>query len=437
MRIETSATGKTESSVRPLSVDSDELPDVEKNVSRRGFIGATGIASLLAAMGAGSDAALRGLFGRGLLPVAMADDQSTPPAVDGKPDISVLVEHPVSGEFAPHLLDDDVTPTARHYVRNNGGLSSIASSMNATDWSLTIDGEVDHALSLSLDDLKKMPSVTMPLVIECAGNGRAFFEPPVRGNPWTTGAVGCSEWTGVRLADLLKRAGLKKSAVYTAHFGDDPPLGQAEAFSRGVPIEKAMEPHTLVAYAMNGKPIPALHGFPVRLVVPGWIASCSQKWLNRIWIRDREHDSQKMKDYSYRVPKQPVAPGTRPKREDMVIATSLKVKSMVTRPAANANLRAGESVAVAGHAWAGDRVVTKVLVSADYGVSWQEAKLTPPANRYAWSRFEATMKLPNAGYYEIWARAFDEAGDAQPFRQPWNPKGYLGNVVHRVPVMVG
>lgn len=414
----------------------EDLERFDAHVTRRGFLGSSGAVALLATLGAGADAALRGLFGRGLIPVAMAEDAPARVTVEGKPDMDVLVERPTSGEFAPHLLDDDVTPTARHYVRNNGGYLT-ESERDVTEWRLTIDGEVNNPLKLSLDELRNMPSVTMPLVLECAGNGRAFFEPPVRGNPWHHGAVACSEWTGVRLRDLLERAGLKKSAVYTAHYGDDPPLGSAEPFSRGVPIAKAMEPHTLVAYAINGKPLPAIHGFPARLVVPGWCGSCSQKWLTRIWIRDREHDSQKMVEYAYRVPAFPVVPGSRPKPEDMRVATAVRVKSMITRPAADATVGVGDNVRVAGHAWAGDRRVVKVNLSTDYGVTWREAKLQPGPNRYAWSRFEATIPFDKPGYYEIWARAFDDAGDAQPFRQPWNPKGYLGNVIHRVAVRVG
>ncbi len=410
----------------------DDLRRFDAFVSRRGFLGASG-AALLSALGA--DAAFEGLFGRGLLPMAMADAPASSD-VDGKPGMILHVTHPVSGEFPPHMLDDDITPTQRHYVRNNGGIPDRATSGDTRGWQLTIDGEVESPLSLSFDELRAMPSVTMPLLIECAGNGRAFFDPPVRGNPWQHGAIACSEWTGVRLRDLLHRAKLKPSAKHTAHFGDDPPLGQAEPFSRGIPIDKAMEEHTLVAFAMNGKPLSPLNGFPVRLVVPGWVGSSSQKWLNRIWIRDREHDSQKMTGYSYRIPKAPVAPGSRPRKEDMQIVTSVLVKSMITRPGPDTISKAGQAIDVAGHAWAGDRGIAKVLVSADYGVHWIETKLTPPPNPYAWSRFEARLRIQQSGYHEIWARAFDEAGDAQPFRQPWNPKGYIGNVIHRVPIHI-
>jgi DMSO/TMAO reductase YedYZ molybdopterin-dependent catalytic subunit len=342
----------------------------------------------------------------------------------------------VNGEFPPHLLDDDVTPIQRHFVRNNGLLPERATKQDPHGWSLTLDGEVHNTLKLSLEELMQMPSATLQACIECGGNGRANFDPPVRGNPWDRGAIGCSEWTGVRLRDLLERAGLKDTAVYTAHYGADPQLGTAPPFSRGIPIDKAMEEHTLVAYRMNGKPLHALNGYPVRVVVPGWIGSASEKWLERIWIRDQVHDSKKMSGYSYRIPKHPVVPGSRPPEQDMKILTAWQIKSLITAPAAASKFSTGHPIAVRGHAWAGENEVEKVMLSTDYGISWKHATLTQPANKYAWYHFESEVSLPGKGYYEVWARAFDKQGNAQPFRQPWNPKGYLGNVIHRVPVRV-
>ena len=417
----------------------EDLDIFDEVVTRRRFLGNAGAATaggLLAAFGTGPSAAVRGLFGRGLIPISWYQEGKERPRIPGKPEMTVLVSQPINGEFAPHLLDDDVTPTGRHFVRNNGSVPHRAQDRDPQGWKLRIDGEVSKTIEIGLDELRGMPSVTLPLLIECGGNGRALFDPNVRGNQWSRGAVACSEWTGVRLRDVLRRVGLKESAVYTAHYSEDPPLGRAEPFSRGVPIEKAMEEHTIVAYRMNGKDLDPLNGYPVRLVVPGWIGSCSQKWLNRIWIRDKVHDSQKMKGYSYRVPAYPVKPGTRPPESDMVIATSWVVKSMITRPTAGDAFSAGKKVPVSGHAWAGDAAVSKVLVSTDYGIRWKEATLKAPPNRYAWYRWESEVSFEGKGYFEIWARAFDDEGGAQPIRQPWNPKGYLGNVIHRLPIEV-
>ena len=404
-------------------------------VTRRRFLTTLGKGAALALLtfGAGPQAAARGLFGRGLLPSAW---EHVPDAPLPKPDMIVHGAQPFNGEFPPHLLDDPVTPTARHFVRNNGAIPERAHRKDLHGWTLRVDGEVRHALDLSLADLFCFPQVTMQVVVECAGNGRSLFTPPVGGTPWLRGAVACSEWTGVRLRDLLEAAGVTDRAVYVASFGEDAPPDGGEPFSRGIPLAKARDEHTLVALAMNGDPLPAAHGFPARLLVPGWIGSAMQKWLRRIWVRDRVHDSAKMAGYSYRVPAYPAAPGVKPAPEDMRIATAWVIKSLITRPRAEREVTRGEPVQVGGHAWAGENRVTQVLVSTDFGITWRETHLTTPANRYAWYHWQTRLTFEQRGYYEVWARAFDDTGAAQPFRQPWNPKGYLGNVIHRVPVLV-
>lgn len=415
-----------------------DLDRFDEVTSRRKFLGQLGALGALATFGAGTEATMQGLFGRGLIPQAMAEEaDAAVKEIPGKPGMLVHNVRPINGEFVPHMLDDDITPTARHFVRNNGLVPESAMNRDAQGWTLTIDGEVHTPLELTLDDLKAMDSVTLPMLIECGGNGRANFEPAVRGNPWDRGAVGCAEWTGVPLRDILKKAGLKDSAVYTAHYGADPQLGNAEPFSRGVPIDKAMDKYTIVAYQMNGKDLDPLNGFPVRLVVPGWVGSCSQKWLTRIWVRDQEHDAKKMLGYSYRVPAYPVIPGEVPPKEDMVIAKDWRIKSMITNLEPNSKFAVGQKIPVSGHAWAGENKVDKVYVSTDYGITWKKAKLNRAPNKYAWQRFSSDVSFSGKGYYEIWARAFDNDGNAQPFRQPWNPKGYLGNVIHRVPVLIG
>ena len=412
--------------------DPDDVNRFDVVASRRRFFGQAGALAALAGFGAGIDTVLYGLFGRGLIPVAWAAEAE----ILGKPGMLVHNTRPVNGEFPPHLLDDDITSSPRHFVRNNGLVPDRAKSKDILGWKLTMDGEVHQKLELSMADLRGMPSVTMPALVECGGNGRGNFVPKVRGNPWDRGAVACSEWTGVPLRELLNRAGLKDSAVYTAHYGEDPPIGKNPPFSRGIPIDKAMEAHTLIAYQMNGKDLTALNGYPCRLVVPGWIGSCSEKWLNRIWIRDQVHDSKKMKGYAYRVPKYPVIPGSKPPKSDMAIATAWKIKSLITRPQADAKFAIGQAIKVRGHAWAGEDKVRKVLVSTDYGLTWKKAKLTRPPAKYAWYTWESEASFGGKGYYEIWARAYDNKGSTQPVRQPWNPKGYLGNVIHRIPVLV-
>ncbi len=411
--------------------DIDRLEEIS---ARRRFLGQLSALGALTALGAGSEAVLD----RGIIPQAWAEEaDKSVKEVAGKPGMLVHNERPINGEFVPHLLDDDITPTERHFVRNNGLVPDRAMNRDAQGWTLKVDGEVHTPLELTLADLKAMESISLPMLIECGGNGRANFEPRVRGNPWDRGAVGCSQWTGVPLRDILQKAGLKNSAVYTAHYGDDPSISAAAPFSRGIPIDKAMDKYTIVAYQMNGKDLDPLNGFPVRLVVPGWVGSCSQKWLSRIWVRDKVHDSKKMTGYAYRVPKYPVVPGSKPPESDMEIATAWRIKSMITNLEPNSKFAIGQKTPVAGHAWAGENKVDKVYVSTDYGVSWQKTKLRRAPNKYSWQRFETDVTFKGKGYYEIWARAFDDDDNAQPFQQPWNPKGYLGNVIHRVPVLVG
>ncbi len=197
-----------------------------------------------------------------------------------------------------------------------------------------------------------------------------------------------------------------------------------------------MDPHTIVAYAMNGADIPIHHGYPARIVAPGWAGSVSQKWLTRIWVRQQEHDGPGMTGLSYRMPRHPVAPGTEVPPEDMMVMGSMIVKSVVSFPEAGVEVAAGRPFEVRGHAWAGDDQVASVAVSTDFGASWQEATVSPPPNRYSWQRWRADVTLPLTGYYEVWARATDNLGRTQPMVVPgWNPRGYLNNAAHRIHVM--
>ncbi len=402
---------------------------------RRQFLKATGIAAIATVM----SVPFARFFPEGLQPVGLAHAAGADmDAYAFKDQLTLLNDRPINAETAAHLLDDDVTPANRLFVRNNGAVPEHALAMDASGWTLTVDGEVETPLELSLDDLKSnFETVTRRLVLECGGNGRAFFVPGASGNQWTTGAVGCPEWTGVRMRDVLNAAGVKPSAVYTGHYGNDPHLsGDPEkiAISRGIPIEKALEEDALIAWAMNGEDLPAIHGFPLRTVVPGYPGSASQKWLTRIWVRDQEHDGPKMGGYSYRLPAYPVAPGTEVPTEDMVVMTTMPVKSLITSPATGTQL-GGRSVSVRGHAWA-DGEVAALHTSIDFGQTWQEAKLEAPANRYAWQRFTAEIDFPQAGYYEVWARATDAEGRMQPVTTPgWNPRGYGNNMVHRIAVL--
>lgn len=221
----------------------------------------------------------------------------------------VLNDKPWNMEAQAHLLNDRITPNNAMFIRNNGLLPE---EIDEKSWQLTIDGEsVNSPKSYSLSELKsKFPHYTYQLTLECGGNGRSEFNPPAKGNQWTIGAVSCAEWTGVRLRDVLNDAGVKDNAVYIGYHAADIHLSKnptKEPISRGVPIAKAMQDETLVAFAMNGRAIPLVHGFPVRLVAGGWPASVSGKWLTKISIRNKIHDGEKMGGSSYRVPCETVA----------------------------------------------------------------------------------------------------------------------------------
>ena len=242
--------------------------------------------------------------------------------------------------------------------------------------------------------------------------------------------------------EVLRAAGLKDTAKYTAHYGADPHLSgdpTKESLSRGMPIAKAMEEHGLIVWAMNGEPLPTIHGGPLRLVVPGWPGSLSHKWLTRIWIRDREHDGQGMTGTSYRVPNRPMIPGGKADEADFRILESMPVRSVVTNPPNGARLPAGtREVSLRGAAWAGDLTVSRVDLSRDFGATWTEAQLAPTHNRYDWHRWTARLSLPSDGYYEVWVRATDSQGRMQPhLAGNWNPQGYGGNAMHRVAILVG
>ncbi len=351
----------------------------------------------------------------------------------------VLNDKPWNIEAKAHLLDDKITPNKAMFIRNNG---LIPENIDVDNWTLTFDGEsVKQNKTYSLNDLKtKFKKYTYQLTLECGGNGRSEFDPPAKGNQWTIGAISCANWTGVRLKDVLEDVGIKDDAVYIGYHGADLHLTRdpnKEPISRGVPMKKALMHETLLAFQMNGKDIPLAHGFPLRLLAGGWPASVSGKWINRISVRNKEHDGEKMSGSSYRVPKNPVAPGAVVKDSDMSIIESMPVKSLITYPKSGAMLKLGTQLNIRGHAWAGELEVSKMMYSIDFGATWKTCSLEKPINRLAWQHFSAEIYFPKKGYYEVWAKAIDSLGTAQPMLVPgWNPKGYLNNACHRIAVKI-
>ena len=409
-------------------------------ITRRGFLQKSALAAMSFALG--GEMVFAEHFPEGMIPAALAYS-NTPFQLPGKhPELIVLNDRPVNAETPAHLLDPKLTPASLFFVRNNG-IPPEMEKINADTWTLTIEGEsARQKQTFTLPELKRrFENVTLQMALECGGNGRKEFNPPAKGNQWSVGAVGCAAWTGVRLRDVLQAVGLKSDAVYIGYYGKDThPSGDPskDPISRGVPMAKAMEAETLLAWDLNGAPLPWLNGYPLRLVVGGWPASCSGKWLERIVIRNKVHDGEKMGGQSYRVPCTPVAPGAKVADEDMCIIESMPVKSLITYPKTGAMIREGQRLPLRGHAWAGDLEVKAVHYSIDFGRSWQLCRLERPANRFAWQHWQAEATFPRKGYYEVWVRATDANGNMQPMLVPgWNPKGYLNNACHRIAIKVG
>jgi DMSO/TMAO reductase YedYZ molybdopterin-dependent catalytic subunit len=356
-----------------------------------------------------------------------------PTTTGGKRDMIVRSARPLDLEMPIEGFSDYITPIDRFFVRTH----VYAPRVDIGQWRLTVDGEVASNLTLTMDDLRRMPSVELVSVLECAGNGRGFYEPSMPGLQWGNGAVGNGRWRGVRLADVLKRAGLKPSPTEVLFNGADTPIGTMPDFQRSIPIAKALHPATLLAYEMNGEMLPIEHGFPLRVVVPGWAGDSWIKWVTSITVLNREHDGFWMAR-AYRHPGRPVPPGTAVAPEQMQSVTSLRVKSIISGPGDGTVIAAGTPLVIRGTAWSGDAgPVTSVEISTDTGRTWQPAAMRRDQRTdFGWRLWEYRWAPPRQAYYTVLARARDEAGNMQPLEQEWNPSGYSWNVVPRVGVNV-
>ena len=350
-----------------------------------------------------------------------------------KPGLFVHDDDALNAEPTLDLLVDPITPIDAFFIRNNGDVPKIEADR---DWTLTVDGEVERPAVWTLAALReRFETVSITAVLECAGNGRSQFSPATDGLPWRLGAVGCARWTGVRLKDVLEQAGVRASAVYTGHYAPDRQIADPSrpALSRGLPIAKALSPETLVAFAMNGEPLPRLHGGPLRIVAPGFPGSAWQKWLDRVALRSGEHDGEKMRGTNYRLPTSPVLPGEVLDEGRFAVITDMPVKSLVTKPARGFTVPVGGVLDVAGFAWSGAIPLEAVRVSCDGGENWREAVLEEGEGVFAWRRFAAGFTIERAGPLAVLAQARDVAGNLQPLEMTWNPRGYCNNQVQRVP----
>ena len=366
-----------------------------------------------------------------VLPGPLFAQAAKPTVAAGKEKLLVRSLRPPDYETPVALLDSYITPIDSFYVRCH---LPVPAAVDAAAWTLQIEGEVATPSMLTMDEIRRMPSATITATLECAGNGRSFYDPPVAGVQWSKGAVGTARWKGVRMADVLKRAGVRTTGKFVVMNGADRALGSMQDFLRQVPIDKAMHPDTLIAYEMNDQAIPSLHGFPLRAIIPGWEGAYSMKWLNSLRVIDREFDGFWVAT-AYRYPTKRVAPGAAVDAKDMAPLTGLVVKSLITKPVDGTTLAPGK-IDVGGFAWAGEAGIARVDVSFDHGATWQPARLTGENAKYTWRRFEAQFNATKPESYLVMARATDSNGVTQPMEPPWNPSGYLWNAPDAVRIEV-
>jgi DMSO/TMAO reductase YedYZ molybdopterin-dependent catalytic subunit len=398
-------------------------------------------------MDRGSDGAAAQALGRRdvlrgalALPLAYAGgvpviaDGAAPPEDRRSPGLISRQRTPENLESPFSNLDTDrlLTRNEEFYVRTHFEVPEIRTE----SWGLRVEGEVEHPFELSCDELRRMPSKTVTALLECSGNGRGFLKPPQVGIRWELGAVSTAEWKGVPLAAVLERAGVKARAVEVILEGADkgefrepnPRTPGVIHYARSLPLAKAKAPEVLLAYAMNGEPLPPRHGHPVRAVVAGWYGMASVKWLRRIIVTGQPFDGY-FQTFMY------TTWGRRHGLPTLTPVTEIQVKAQVARPAPYEVVPKGKKYRMYGAAWAGESDVAKVEVSDNGGGSWTEAKLIGDRVRYAWRYWEHDWLIPDStGRHIIMARATDTRGHVQPMRR--DPDRRDAVISHVLPIEV-
>lgn len=345
-----------------------------------------------------------------------------------------LTSRPANYESVRSTYTMRITPLERFYIRNHFDLPVGDPAEWAKTWKLEVRGLVGKPRTLTLADLEKRKQTTVEAVLQCAGNGRGNFKPRVPGVQWRWGAMGNAEWTGVRLADVLAEAGVAKNAQHVQMQGfERPTLEQTPAFIRGIPLAKAMHPDTLIALKMNGKPLSPQHGYPARLVVPGWVGDDWMKWLQTIEVRADEPKGF-FYETGYRFPATPGAPGAAVPADQMKPMTKLAVKSQLGSISDGDVLAPGKRELV-GVAFSGEARIKKVDITLDGGATWQPAKLDAHDSAYGFRLFTFVFDA-KPGKLQIGSRATDANGAVQPTEPVWNPSGYLYNAIEIASVEV-
>lgn len=336
--------------------------------------------------------------------------------------------HPLNCETSiPALIGSVVMPNAHFYVRNHFQIPTC----DPSTYRLKIGGLVDRPLALSLSEVRQMRSQTVVATLECAGNGRSFFDPPIAGEKWNVGAVSTAEWSGVPLTEVLDRAGVRSAAREVLFKGADYGTvdGHMESihFERSLPLDASRDAGALLAYAMNGEALPLQHGFPLRVIVPSWYAVASVKWLTEIELIDRPFAGHyQVEKYQYEWERSGEA-----SREPVSLQ---RVRALITEPVPDQTVIRGDLV-VRGVAWSGAAPIARVDVSVN-GSAWQEARLVSDRKRHSWQWWEMTARLPEAATVTVRARATDLAGRTQPDRAEWNRLGYGNNSIQEISIHV-
>jgi len=360
--------------------------------------------------------------------VRAADDA---PAIAGKRPMILHNDRPEDLETPVRYFDSWLTPIDAFFVRQH---IPRPAPIDPASFRLKVNGMVSKQLEMTLADLQKLPQVTVPATIECTGNGRGFYTPKVPGIQWGRGGIGNAEWAGPRISDILKAAGAASGAAFLETDGADTGVASTPDFIRSLPMKKAMHPATILALKMNGQPLPDIHGFPARLIVPGWDGTSSVKWVVRLTAAADANKGFFMNP-GYRYPKFALPPGSAPKPAELEVIEGMPVKSTITAPEDQS--KAGMArMTIRGFAWAGENAIERVDVSTDGGSKWKEAQLSSPKLPFAWRLFHLDWEPAEPGYYTVMSRATDTAGRVQPIVAPWNPSGYLWNSIDRVGVLV-
>jgi DMSO/TMAO reductase YedYZ molybdopterin-dependent catalytic subunit len=326
------------------------------------------------------------------------------------------------------------TPNDQFYVRWHWAV--IPTEVDVDKFRLAVRGHVNEVLSLSLKQIMSLPRVEVAAVNQCSGNSRGFFEPPVAGGEWANGSMGNARWIGVRLKDVLDRAGVKAGAVQVRFNGmDEPVVSDGPDFMKSLYIDHARDGEVMIAYGMNGEQLPLLNGFPLRLVVPGWYATYWVKMLNDIEVLDRPDDNYWMKT-AYTIPNTPHAdmkPGETGIK--MLPINRMVPRSFITNIKSGGTVQANAPTLVRGIAFGGNTGVARVNLSSDGGETWQAAQLGSDEGKYSFRQWEARFTLPAKGNHTLMVRCTNSDGVAQPTQANWNPSGFMRNVIESTSIV--